>query len=49
VPAEVKGQRVCVSFWSRDPNAFPEPAQALLTGLAQIMTAPKENAQAAAK
>ena len=49
VPAEIKGQRVCVSFWSRDANAFPAPAQALLTGIAQIMTAPKENAQAAAK
>ena len=49
VPAEIKGQRVTVNFWSTDAGAFPPPAQALLTGVAQIMTAPKDNAQAAAK
>jgi hypothetical protein len=47
VPAEVKGQRIMINFWSTDPNAFPAPAEALLTGIAQIMTAPKDNAQAA--
>ncbi len=50
VPATVNGQRVTVNFWSKDPAAFTPPAQALLTGLAQVMTAPKDgkdNAQAA--
>ncbi len=48
VPAQIDGQSVTVNFWSKDPNAFPPPAQAVLTGVAQIMTAPKEqNAQAA--
>ena len=49
VPAEIKGQRVTVNFWSTEPNAFTPPAEALLTGVAKIMTAPKDNAQAAAK
>ncbi len=49
IPAEVQGQRVSINFWSRDENAFPPLAEALLTGVAQIMTAPKDNAQAAAK
>jgi peroxiredoxin len=50
VPAEIKGTRVTVNFWSKDPGAFPAPAEAILTGIAQIMTAPKDaNAQAAAK
>ena len=47
VPAEIKGQRVTVNFWSTDANAFSPPAVALLTGVAKIMTAPKDNAQAA--
>jgi hypothetical protein len=48
VPAEIKGQKVTVNFWSKDADAFTPQAQALLTGVAQIMTAPKEgNAQAA--
>ncbi len=49
VPAEVNGQKVTINFWSRDENAFPPMAEAVLTGVAQIMTAPKDNAQAAAK
>ncbi len=47
VPAELRGQRVSINFWSTDPNAFTPQAQALLVGVAQIMTAPKDNAQAA--
>jgi hypothetical protein len=48
VPAEIQGVRVTINFWSTDPGAFPPPAEALLTGVAQIMTAPKDqNAQAA--
>jgi peroxiredoxin len=51
VPAEIKGARVTINFWSTDPDAFTPPAQALLTGVSQILTAPKDkdNAQAAAK
>jgi hypothetical protein len=50
VPAEIKGMRVTVNFWSTDAGAFPAPAEAILTGVAQIMTAPKDaDAQAAAK
>jgi hypothetical protein len=48
VPAEIQGQKVTINFWSQDANAFPPMAEALLTGVAQIMTAPKDNAQAAA-
>jgi peroxiredoxin len=48
VPAEIQGQKVTINFWSLDENAFPPMAEALLTGVAQIMTAPKDNAQAAA-
>jgi hypothetical protein len=48
VPAEIQGQKVTVNFWSQDANAFPPMAEALLTSVAQIMTAPKDNAQAAA-
>lgn len=48
VPAEVQGTRVTINFWSKDADAFPPEAVALLTGLTQIMTAPKDqNAQAA--
>jgi hypothetical protein len=49
VPAEIQGQKVTINFWSRDPGAFTPQAEAVLTGVAQIMTAPKDNAQAAAK
>jgi hypothetical protein len=50
VPAEIQGQKVTVNFWSTDAGAFTPAAEALLTGVAQIMTAPKDkNAQAAAK
>ncbi|HTM55307.1 MAG TPA: redoxin domain-containing protein [Pirellulales bacterium] len=49
VPAEIKGQKVTVNFWSTDAGAFPPPAEAVLTGVAQIMTAPKEKTQAAAR
>jgi peroxiredoxin len=50
VPAEIKGMRVTINFWSKDAGAFPPPAEAILTGIAQIMTAPKDaDAQAAAK
>jgi hypothetical protein len=49
VPAEIQGQKVTVNFWSTDAGAFTPPAEALLTGVAKIMTAPKDNAQAAAK
>lgn len=48
VPAEIQGQKVTINFWSQDANAFPPMAEALLTSVAQIMTAPKDNAQAAA-
>ncbi len=49
VPAEIKGQKVTVNFWSKDPDAFTPQAEALLTGVAQIMTAPKDNNAQAAK
>jgi len=49
VPAQVRGQKVTINFWSTDANAFPAEAQALLTGIAQIMTAPKDGAAQAAK
>ena len=49
VPAEIKGQKVTINFWSTDAGAFTPPAEALLTGVAKIMTAPKDDAQAAAK
>ena len=49
VPATYQGQRVTVNFWSKDAGAFTPPAQALLTGLAQVMTAPKDNNAQAAK
>jgi hypothetical protein len=49
VPAEIKGLRVTVNFWSKDAAAFPAPAEAILTGIAQIMTAPRNDAQAAAR
>jgi peroxiredoxin len=50
VPAEIQGQKVTVNFWSTDPGAFTPAAEAVLTGVAQIMTAPKDkNAQAAAE
>jgi peroxiredoxin len=48
VPAVIEGQKVIINFWSKDANAFPPQAEALLTGVAQIMAAPKDkNAQAA--
>jgi hypothetical protein len=49
VPATLQGQRVTVNFWSTEPGAFPAPAEALLTGVAQIMTAPKDKDAQAAK
>jgi peroxiredoxin len=48
VPAEIKGQKVTVNFWSTEAGVFTPPAEAVLTGVAQILTAPKEKAQAAA-
>jgi hypothetical protein len=48
VPVELKGVRATINFWSAEPDAFSPPAEALLTGLAKIMAAPKDNAQAAA-
>ncbi len=48
IPATVNGVPVSVNFWSRDPAAFIPPAQALLTGLTQVMTAPKSAAQISA-
>ncbi|MEX0677240.1 MAG: redoxin domain-containing protein [Pirellulales bacterium] len=48
VPAEIQGARVTVNFWSTDAGAFPPQAEAVLTAVAKIMTAPKDqNAQAA--
>jgi hypothetical protein len=47
IPAAYDGQPLLISFWSRDPDAFPAPAQAALAGVVQIMTAPK-NAEAQA-
>jgi hypothetical protein len=49
VPVEIQGQKVLINFWSTDANAFSPQAEALLTGVAKIMAAPKDNAQAAAK
>lgn len=49
VPVEMKGQKLLINFWSTDANAFSPQAEALLTGVAQIMAAPKDNVQAAAK
>ena len=49
VPAEIKGQQVTINFWSTDADAFPPQAEAMLTGVAQIMTPPRTSAQAAAK
>jgi peroxiredoxin len=49
VPAKLNGQNVTINFWSRDPNAFPPQAVALLTAVAQIMAAPKDQPQAAAR
>ena len=49
VPVEIKGVKATINFWSMEPNAFTPPAQALLTGIAQIMTAPKDKEQAAAR
>ncbi len=49
VPVEIKGVRGTINFWSSDPEAFTPPAQALLTGIAKIMAAPKDNAQVAAR
>jgi hypothetical protein len=46
VPAELKGQKVTINFWSTDANAFSPQAEALLTGVAKIMTAPKDAQQA---
>jgi peroxiredoxin len=47
VPAEIQGQKVVISFWSKDANAFPPQAEAFLSGVAQVMAAPKDkNAQA---
>jgi hypothetical protein len=47
VPATYNGEKLLISFWSRDPDAFPAPAQMALAGVVQIMIAPK-NAQAQA-
>ncbi len=49
VPVEIKGMKCTVNFWSMDEGAFTPPAEALLTQLAKVMTAPKDNTQAAAK
>jgi hypothetical protein len=49
VPVEIKGQRATINFWSSEADAFPAPAQALLTGVAKIMTAPKDDARADAR
>ena len=47
VPVEIKGVRATINFWSSEPGAFTPPAEALLTGIAKIMTAPHDNPQAA--
>ncbi|MBI3839287.1 MAG: redoxin domain-containing protein [Planctomycetia bacterium] len=49
VPVDLKGIRATINFWSAEPDAFSPPAEALLTGIAKIMAAPKDNAQAAAR
>ena len=49
VPAMLDGKPVVINFWSRDENAFPAPALALLAGVAQILTAPKGQTEQAAK
>ncbi len=50
IPAEIEGQPVTINFWSKDAGAFPPAAQQLLSAVAQIMTAPKDQAvQAAAQ
>jgi hypothetical protein len=47
VPAAYNGEPILISFWSRDADAFPAPAQMALAGVVQIMVAPK-NAEAQA-
>jgi hypothetical protein len=49
VPVDLQGVKATVNFWSTDAGAFTPPAEAVLTGVAQIMAAPKDKAQAAAK
>jgi len=50
VPAAYNGEPLLISFWSKDPAAFPAPAQMALAGVVQIMVAPKNaQAQASAK
>ena len=45
VPVELNGVRATINFWSTESNAFTPPAQAILTGVAKIMTAPKDAKQ----
>ena len=45
VPVELDGVRATINFWSTEPGAFTPPAQAILTGVAKIMTAPKDAKQ----
>jgi len=47
VPAAYNDEPILISFWSKDPDAFPAPAQMALAGVVQIMVAPK-NAEAQA-
>lgn len=55
VPAEIRGRRATINFWSKDAGAFPPEAEAVLTAVAGIMTASEQapaegaDAQAAAE
>ncbi|REK13020.1 MAG: redoxin [Planctomycetota bacterium] len=49
VPAKFKGQDVTINFWSTDADAFPAPAQRLLAGAAQVMTAQQAEEKAGGK
>jgi hypothetical protein len=41
VPVEVAGVRGTVNFWSRDPDAFPQPVAQLLTMVAKGLKVPE--------
>jgi len=39
VPVTVRGTKMTINYWSRDPHAFPPPAVELLTALSKAMAA----------
>ena len=46
VPVEIKGQKCHDQLLEHRADAFTPPAQAVLTAVAKIMTAPKDDARA---